>query len=454
MIQTEYRQGSVLAYLFVVLVLGGASAAGHSANLLLQVLGAALIGWTLWSEEPGAGNRTGFGAVLVGLVLLAMLQFVPLPPALWQHLPGRAAIAEGYRLAEMPLPWLQFSLDPWNSLQSLVWWIPPLAILIALRARQSPETRMVIWVVLGVAYLSVVVAAVQVFGGSSYFYAITNRGNGVGLFANSNHFGSFMLVSIALAAGQWLHDRPRSATARRDRTRIYLLAGLLLPLVAGVLLSQSLACTLLLVPMAGGIALAARSELRINWILVGLTGTIIAVGMVWLLASGLAANDLMSKSGTTGISRGEFLDKGLLMARDFAPLGSGLGTFRDLYPWYEDAAKVGTTYVNHAHNDLLELVIETGIAGLAVLMLFLRWFVDRAVSLWNSNRDDNPVALTATLGIAAVLIHSLVDYPLRTAAVSSLIALSCVFVARAPGPRGAAVHDAPGAGKRDTLMNI
>jgi putative inorganic carbon (hco3(-)) transporter len=183
-------------------------------------------------------------------------------------------------------------------------------------------------------------------------------------------------------------------------------------------------------------------------------GAVLAIGMVWLLSSGLAANDLMSKSDTAGISRGEFLVNGIEMVRNFAPFGSGLGTFRDIYPWYEDSAKIGTTYVNHAHNDLLELVIETGLAGLAVLALFLRWFLSRAWSLWNGARADNPVALTATLAITAVLLHSLVDYPLRTAAVSSLIALCCVVAMRQPGPRGAARMDGVGAGKRESLVQI
>lgn len=452
--QTSARSWTTLGYIVAVLLLGGASAAGQLANLILQTLGAVLIAWTLWSEAPANGTRTGLRLFLLALLALGLVQFLPLPPALWQLLPGRQVVADGFTLAGAPLPWLAYSLDPWGSLQSLIWWIPPLAILVSMRAKLSPESRQVIWAVLGLAYVSVVMAAIQSFGDGGYLYAITNKGNGVGLFANSNHFGSFMLITIALAGGQWIHDRPRGSAGQVRLVQHYFLAALLVPLIVGVFLSQSLACALLLVPLLGGIALAARPDITIRWPLVCILGAIIAVGMVWLLSSGLAANDLMSKSETAGISRGEFLVNGIEMVRNFGPFGSGLGTFREIYPWYEDGAKIGTTYVNHAHNDLLELVIETGLIGLAVLALFLRWFLGRSWTIWNTARADHPVALTATLAIGVILLHSLVDYPMRTAAISGLIALCCIFAARAPDPRGAARMDGVGAGKRDSLVEI
>lgn len=89
----------VLAYLFLVLLLGGASAAGFGGNTALQLLGAALIAWTLWGDRRAVQTQTGLQIFLVGLAAVAALQFLPLPPFLWHLLPGRAAIAKGYDLA-------------------------------------------------------------------------------------------------------------------------------------------------------------------------------------------------------------------------------------------------------------------------------------------------------------------------------------------------------------------
>jgi O-antigen ligase len=450
----QFRQWSMLIYLALVLALGGASAAGYGTNLVLQLGGAALIGWSLWTAQPGRSTRTGLRLFLIVLAVVAALQFLPLPPGLWTRLPGRDAIAHGYQLAGMPLPWLTLSLDPWGSLQSLVWWIPPLALLVMARDRDAPGTRQLVWVIGAVAYGSAIMAGVQSLSGSGYFYEITNRGNGVGFFANSNHFGTFMLAAIALIGGQWLYDRPLGNHRKQRIKPVYMFGALIAPLVIGILLSNSLACQLLLIPTLGGLALISRPDIRINWLVAGGAGALVAIGMVWLLASGLVSNDLMSKSGTAGISRGEFLANGIRMLRAFGPSGSGLGTFRDIYPWYEDAAKVGTTYVNHAHNDLLELLIETGVFGIGLLAVFFGWLGRTILERWGDSRNENPLAQAATLAIVIVLAHSLVDYPLRTAAVSSLIALCCVIAQRQPDARGALAEDGAGAGRRETLMNI
>ncbi len=452
----KFGQGIILTYLALVLTLGGASAAGFGANTTLQFLGAALIAWIFWSDRKPGAFSTGLRLFLIALAGVAALQFLPLPPFFWHLLPGRDSIERGFQLAGMAQPWLTLSLNPWGTLQSLAWLLPAIALFVAMRSNQAPAIRHAVWVIVALAYASVLLAGLQVLQDTGYFYAITNRGNGVGPFANSNHFGSFMLVAMALAAAQWLHDVPAQRPGRKTLPVVLQLAGLLAPLVLGVFLSNSLACMLLMLPVLFGIYLLARPDFKIRWPWLALGGLVFSVGLAWLLASGLVANDLMTKSGTAGISRGEFLANGLHMLKDFAPFGSGLGTFREIYPWYEDPAGVGTTYVNHAHNDWLEFLIETGVFGVALLVIFGRWFIATAWAGWSGSRGDNLLALGATIAIGAVAAHSLVDYPLRTAAISSLIALSCVVARRPAEPRGTTARslDEQGAGKREAMLQI
>jgi len=262
-----------------------------------------------------------------------------------------------------------------------------------------------------------------------------------------------MLIAVALVAGQWIHDRPAVLRLSPKLATGYVLAARLAPLLLGIFLSNSLACAILVWPMLAGVWLLYRPKTQIRWPLVAIGLPMVVVAMVCLLNSGLVSNDLMAKSGTVGISRGEFLANGLAMVRSFAPFGSGIGTFREIYPWFEDLAIVGTTFVNHAHNDLLELLIETGLPGLAVLGLFLRWFAIRVMQLWSSERERNPVSLGAAFAIGAVLIHSLADYPLRTAAISGLFGLCLVMMCRTSesrGPYAGAKADAP----REELLSI
>jgi O-antigen ligase len=203
--------------------------------------------------------------------------------------------------------------------------------------------------------------------------------------------------------------------------------GLLL--VAGVMVSNSLACLALLVPVLGATAAMLKPEIKVPFWVIAVVMLLTVAGLAAFLLYGPVANDLTAKGALAGISRGEFLATGSRILADYAPFGSGLGTFQDLYKWYEDPTIVSSTFVNHAHNDLLELLIETGVFGLAALGAFLIWYVPRAWRLWAGDRRL-PYALAASVIIGVELLHSLVDYPLRTAAMSSLFAVALVLLIR------------------------
>lgn len=427
------RANATLAYLAAVLVLGGASAAGISANLMLQLFGALLIGWTVWQDGDALPVSTGLRRFFWVLAVVMALQFLPLPPAIWASLPGRDGVAQGFAMLGLDPPWLNLSLAPWKSLASFAWWVPALALFVSMRGGGAPETRHVIWTVGAVAVVSVGFGAMQSVAGTGYFYLITNQGQGTGFFANANHQGSFLLCALALWGG-WLVSEGSMRRRRFDQWYaspamvLWAVAALLL---AGVILSGSLACLALLVPVIGALALMAWPEFRLPMPLVifGLVAVVAAFTAVLLF--GPVANDLAEKGVVEGISRKEFLATGSRIAADFAPFGSGVGTFLELYRWYEDPAIVSSTFVNHAHNDLLEVLIETGLLGLVAIGFFLAWYVPRAWSLWAGDRA-HATALAASVVIGVELVHSLADYPLRTAAMSSLVAVACVLMVRAP----------------------
>lgn len=428
------RTNAVLAYLVAVLLLGGASAAGHGVNLLLQLIGAALIAWTLLADSEPGPVRTGLRRFAIAAAVLAAVQFLPLPPGLWKLLPGREAVHDGFLLIGADAPWLTLSLAPWESISSLTWWIPAFALFVAMRSAEAPDARRVITVVVVVAILSVALGVLQRSVGAGYLYRITNYGQGPGFFANSNHQGSFLLVALALWGGHFA-----LALARQSSKIAFKSAALALPvavaitLILGVLVSGSLACLMLLVPTLLALTLVLRPNLRVPLPALVIGAAAIVAGLIAFLLLGPIANDLTGRGATPGISRQEYLINGLRMLGDFAPFGSGLGTFQELYRWYEDPQLVGTTYVTHAHDDLLELLIETGVFGLAALGLFLWWFARRTIKLWQTQRHHS-VALAATVAIGVELTHSLVDFPLRTAAMSSMVAVCCALMLRAPQP--------------------
>jgi O-antigen ligase len=117
----------------------------------------------------------------------------------------------------------------------------------------------------------------------------------------------------------------------------------------------------------------------------------------------------------------------LQAANGYLPLGSGIGSFDTVYRSVESLDQVGPVYLNHAHNDLLELWLETGLAGAIVLAVFLAWLVRRSIEIWRS-RGGGELAAGSSLLVLLLFAHSAVDYPLRTESLVVLFAFACANV--------------------------
>jgi len=122
-------------------------------------------------------------------------------------------------------------------------------------------------------------------------------------------------------------------------------------------------------------------------------------------------------------------------AKAYLPWGSGLGTFVPVYAFFEKPVDtILNTFANHAHNDAVELFLETGVLGLALTALFVLWLGLRSVAIWRSvppmgaREVDWALARAATIIVTLILVHSLVDYPLRTGAMMAIMAFSCALL--------------------------
>jgi O-antigen ligase len=115
--------------------------------------------------------------------------------------------------------------------------------------------------------------------------------------------------------------------------------------------------------------------------------------------------------------------------RSYFPTGSGLGTFERVYQLNEPPQAVMWEVINHAHNDWLELILETGGVGLVLVIAFLVWFGRAwARSLSGTDAIDRRIDQAACIAISLVSLHSLWDYPLRTIALSTLFGFCCALL--------------------------
>ncbi|MES3109435.1 O-antigen ligase family protein [Sphingomonas aurantiaca] len=420
------RHAVVPAYLLLCLLLGGASAAGFIANFMLQIASLPLIGWAIWQmvqERPSAQIRAPLGLLAIFLVI-ALLQLVPLPPALWTVLPGRSAVVQGYRLLGVPLPWLPLTLAPDVALSSILWLLPAFASLLGVVVLGAFRGRGIATAIVAVTLASVAIGALQVIGGSSaYLYRVTNYGVAVGFFANANHNATLLLVCIPFLAALQATLLKRSGS-QRSASAIRLLVGAAYAIIlVGLLINSSLAGIGLGVPVALGSWLAfgnQRPALRRGIVV---ATVVLSLAAVVTIVVGPFGNNLFgTQTSNVELSRQTSFALTLRAARDYFPVGSGTGSFQPVYHMQEPLGSVTTTFMNHAHSDWIELLLETGLVGIAFAALFLAWWIVRVRAIWRAEEPD-PFAQAAVIATAAIMLHSVVDYPLRTAALSAVFAV-------------------------------
>ena len=421
----------VAAYLVFCTVLGGSTQIPWP-NLGLQIAGIALIAWSaLWQDGPENRRTTVLNLIIIGGLALALVQLVPLPPSIWTKLPGRTGIVEGLAVLGYPMRAFPISEMPYNSVRTLFAAIPALAAYLA-TVRLLPSARgIAAAIVLGVV-LSIVLGALQVAGGpssSAYFYKVHSKG-AIGFFANGNHMATLLLVSIPMAVALVISVKSNNRNSSAARYGLGL--GFLALIILGIALNGSRAGVALSIPVAVASASLFPKLARARLIILGASLGVFAAGLAVIMSNPINSSEFDTNATAATGSRGEIWASTAKAIADSFPVGTGLGTFENVYHRYEDPAEVTRSFVNHAHNDYLELGLELGAGGLLIVILFLVWWAVAAGQIWMA-AYSTPYLRAATIATGAILVHSSVDFPLRTAAISTIFAACVGLMARQAG---------------------
>lgn len=425
------QQDSVAIAAFTLLafsfLFGGASRQ-HELRLALVELAAlplAIIALTTLIRRGASEHRFAL-MLLAGIVALPLLQLVPLPPAIWSAAPGRDQLVLALDVVGLPQGWLPLTFTPDKTWRSFLALIPPVAMFLALLVA-SPITRVrLVQALLGGTVVAILLGAAQVASGGEqlYLWATTGAGNVTGFFANRNHLATLCLIGIPFAtvAG--------AGVLRRGGSRLPLWLAVLYIALAAVALGviRSRAGVVLFAPVLAGSLLAAwaaagRGRPRPLLLALG-SGAALAVAAV----AAFALAPILARFDPSGAPEGRFDNWPTVLeaAETQLPLGSGLGSFDAIYRSVEPLARLDATYFNQAHNDYLETLLETGWLGVGLIVTFLIWFGRRAWTAWSASvSTQRDLQRAATIAIGVVLLHSAVDYPLRTAMLATVFALCC-----------------------------
>ncbi len=381
--------------------------------------------------------------LLLSPLLLALVQLVPLPADWWARLPAHAVYVEALGDAGFTAGGARpVSLSPDATSASLLAAIPLVAAFLLAYGATLPRLRLLLRVVVLVAFAQVLFGLMQISGGqhSPLFFGVLSFGPPVGTFANRNHFANY--IAMALAAYVWLayealHGSRRQANitrkatsfTNRHATALWVAGGLVL--VLGILMSRSRGAALFGLTMAM-LALGAAALRITGWS----RGVRFAVPVTLGLMIGAAA--LIGFDATVSRISGEQLTasagfRGALARTSFEgalafwPWGSGWGTYDLAYQRFQPPVIAG--YANHVHNDYIEMLFEGGMFFLLFAGMFLwlagkrAWLLLRTAWREKTLGRDAMAATLCGLGLLGLMLHSLVEFNLRIPANAILGAL-------------------------------
>jgi len=425
---------AVLCFFCIALIVGGSGAAPLSGGVVrmasIPVLGVAI--WRLLDRGAPAGSLWP-GLLLAAVFALLFAQRIPLPPEIWTRLPGREAALDVYRAAGLKPPSLPISLtshETWDAILGLL----PAAAMFCATLTLSLRAR---WAITAAAVLMAVCAIglgmLQMAGGpdsSLRFYAFTNRDSAVGFFANRNHQAALLVCAIPLAA---VIAMSRAGEARGGGLfRSVVATAFALVIVVGLGVTRSRAGVLLLGPaVIGAVLIALRGQLvrrdgsRDPRPALALSAAVV-LGVALVATFSLTPLANRFQASITDDARYFLTPTTAAAGVAYAPTGAGVGAFVPVYQTFEGPQMLMRAYANHAHNDYVELWLETGWAGAGLFGLFLLWWALTTVRVLRSPDDaQGAFALAGAVVVALLLAHSFADYPLRAPALSTLFAFAC-----------------------------
>jgi O-antigen ligase len=240
-----------------------------------------------------------------------------------------------------------------------------------------------------------------------------------GTFVNHNHFAGFLAATLPLGVGLVIAAGRKAAARGPGKTgliaavstegsRALLLGLLVLTGAAGLLLSFSRAGTALgLAAIAATVAVALRGRAVHRMAAIGILIAIAVVPLLDLGADRLAARyaisreDYLAPGGRLEVARGT-----LRMVAAFPVAGCGFGAFTEVFPSF--ASPTIQLHYTHAHNDLLQLGAEGGVAALAMVAILVTALARSVLDTLRGGVD--PVLAGAAFGLAALFVHGLVDF--------------------------------------------
>ena len=309
-----------------------------------------------------------------------------------------------------------------SELQLLITYVVFLFLVSQAFVRRS-HWRGFVWFVMTLGFFVSVVAILQhlTFNGKLYWFREMRFGGlPFGPYVNRNHFAGFAEMVIPVALVPLVLGKVR-------RERLFLVALFaMVPIVALLLSASRGGIVSFAVQMLLLFLLLLIRRIRSRFVIAG--GVVVLCALIFV--SWIGVQQVLTRFAgiqTLEVSAGKraamrqgtwrlFLDHPLL--------GTGLGTFEIVFPPYDSV--YDGKIANHAHNDYLEVLAETGIVGGLCCLWFL-WVVQLQSLRGMAELGESfgsALNLAGLVACSGILVHSLVDFNLHIPANALLFFVS------------------------------
>jgi O-Antigen ligase len=254
-------------------------------------------------------------------------------------------------------------------------------------------------------------------------------------FVYPNALAGFLLLALpvgAMTAISFFRDKEKL----NRYGRLVLVGVMLAATIVSFVLSGSKggAICLAVTVFAGILILWRKSNLSSKWVIIIITAAIAGV-VVFISTPGGKA--LVKAGKFTFSERVSYWKAGIRMVAAKPVFGHGANSFKDLYTIYKDPF---ANPVKNAHNNYLQLAVETGIAGAVAFVLFwlsIIFFAGRKIRSipkeGGMTGEKSLLIIGPFLGLVGFLIHGVVDFDLYVPSITMTAIFFAAIIVKEAG---------------------
>ena len=371
--------------------------------------------------------KTPLNLPIIIFLFLIVSQILPLPFSLIKLLSPNTCVL--YKTYGGSLNWSSVSIYTYATKSEIFKFLTYVCVFF-LVANNIKEKRQIEHLAITIIIVGFFMAILGIIQGISHknvwFPQLTQAGHSFGPYVNKNHFAGYMEMCIPLSLGfltaYFTHFRKehwRKLIEKEPQiAKFILLTFVTITLVGSLFFSLSrggIVSFLLSMVFLLDLFLIRKENKGIKILIVFLT--VSAIFLIWLGIDPIIArlSSLLTPYETI-MPRGKVWEDSYQIIKDFPILGTGLGTYQYIFPKYKN--KTGIGLYEHAHNDYIEYLSDTGILGTLFLFGAIAYFLIKCLKIWRRRHYPYVLGLClgGIIGTVSILFYSFVDFNLHVPA--------------------------------------